>query len=103
MAIRWAVVPCVCAVLAGCTHGMLFTAVTEPATLEFHHTPVGSKTCTLANHRVEYNRVSVEWDASRVKDLALQVGMTNIYYADLRTVSILRGVYRKKTLIVYGD
>ncbi len=81
---------------------MLYHAVTLPATVEFHHTPVGSKSCALVNRKIEY-RVSVEWDAGRVKDLALQAGMTNVYFADIRTVSMLRGVYRQKTLIVYGD
>ena len=47
--------------------------------------------------------VSAEWEAYPLKDAALHAGITNLYFADRQTLSILNGIYRSRTLIVYGD
>ena len=94
--------------LAGCaTRAVLFSHVTEPATVNFRHTPVGTKRCVIRNFRVQepvsgYG-VSAEWDAGTIRAAARQAGITNIYYVDLQTLSVLSGLYRQRALVVYGD
>ena len=94
--------------LAGCAaQGLLYSRVTAPATRDFDRTPVGSKRLVIALHRVQepvsgYG-ISAEWETDRVKMAAQRVGITNLYFADMQTFSILRGIYRKRTLIVYGE
>ena len=94
--------------LPGCVaRGFLYTRVTEPATLDFQKTPVGSKRIVVRAYRLQepvtgYG-IAAEWDKDPVKAAAAQAGVTNLYFADLRTLSILGGLYRARTLIVYGD
>ena len=71
---------------AGCAgQGLLYTRVVSPYSNDFHATPTGSKTCRV-NEQAAY-----------------AAGMTNLYYADMETVSILKGIYERKTLILCGD
>jgi len=108
MAIRYGILLLLLFLLPGCvTKGLLYTRVTEPATLDFHKTPVGSKRILVRSFRVQepvtgYG-VSAEWEAYPLKDAALHAGITNLYFADRQTLSILNGIYRSRTLIVYGD
>jgi len=89
----------------GC--GLLYTNVTKPYSADFNNTPIGSKQCTINIHKIRepitgYG-IYVEWNADEIRNAAKKAGITKIYYIDLRTFSILLGIYRKKTLIVYGD
>ena len=108
MAIRCSIMSLLLLLLPGCAaNGILYTRVTEPATLNFHKTPVGSKLIFVRSFRVRepvsgYG-LSAEWESDPVKTSALQAGITNLYFADLQTLSILNGLYRSRTLIVYGD
>jgi len=81
--------------------------MTEPATEEFDKTPVGSKACVVRSHKfrepVSGYGVTAEWDANTVRAAARRAGFTNIYYADLQTLSVCFGIYRQRVLIVYGD
>ena len=107
MAIRFVVLSLLLLLLPGCVgNGLLYTRVTEPATLNFDKTPVGSKRVLIQSYRLQepvtgYG-VSTEWEADPVKTAARQAGVTNLFFADMQTLSIL-GVYRQRTLIVYGD
>jgi len=38
-----------------------------------------------------------------VEEAARAAGITNLYYADIETLSILKGVYARKTLILCDD
>lgn len=108
MVTRWCLLSLVLLLLSGClSRGLLYTRVTDPATGEFHQTPVGSKRIFVRTFRVQepvtgYG-VSAEWAADPVKTAALQAGVTNLYFADVETLSILGGLYRARTLIIYGD
>lgn len=92
----------------GCaSRALLYSRVTEPATENFRHAPVGKKQCSVPGYRVRepitgYG-ISAEWDTRYLKRAALEAGITNIYYADLETLSILFRVYQRRTLIIYGD
>ena len=108
MAIRSQLLAVMLLVLTGCaSRAYLYSRVIEPATENFKHAPVGSKQCALHGYRlrepVSGYGVSAEWDTKYLKKAALEAGITNVYYADLETLSILYRVYQRRTLIVYGD
>ena len=95
-------------IMAGCSvPGRLFTNVTEPFSLDFNHTPLGTKTCVIKNYRlkepVSRFNVSAEWSRGEIAAAARKAGIRRIYYMDVHTLSVLMGLYRRKELIVYGD
>lgn len=93
---------------SGCLRqGWLYSRTTEPYTESFRHTPVGHKQAVVDDFKVRepvsgYG-VSAEWGVRAVRDVACAAGMTNIYYADLETLSIFSDLFRRRRLIVYGD
>jgi hypothetical protein len=108
MVIKSALV-CLAAVLVlGCSErGILYTSIIEPYSRDFRDTPVGTKSVTTNTHRFKepVSRLSIsgEWDSEIIMRAVRQAGITNLYYIDIKTLSILRGTYRRQTLIVYGD
>lgn len=93
---------------AGCVgQGVLCTRVTTPYSREFRETPAGRKSCRV-NERIYREpmsgaNVSVRLTHRVLQEAARGSGITNLYYADLETVSVLFGVFEQKTLILYGD
>lgn len=93
---------------AGCAgQGMLYTRVVNPYSHDFHATPVGAKTCRVNEHvlrdPVGGTHVSIDFTLRVVQEAAREAGITHLYYADLETLSILSGMYQRKTLILCGD
>jgi len=93
---------------AGCAgEGLLYTRVVSPYSNDFHSTPTGTKTCRVNEHifREPFTStdVSVNFTSSIVEEATRTTGMTNLYYADIETLSILNGIYQRKTLILCGD
>lgn len=92
--------------LCGCG-GRLYTDITKPYTRNFNATPVGSKEFVVENHKVKApmgnGQISGEWDTGVIVKAAKEAGIEKIYYADKRTLSVFFGVYRRETLILYGD
>ena len=89
------------------TTGRLITNVTVPYHTDFDNTPVGSRKCVIRNFKVQepvsrYN-VDAEWSLEKLKDAAMEAGITQIHHIDLHTFSILSGVIRQRDLIIYGD
>jgi len=93
---------------AGCAgQGLLYTRVVSPYSQDFHGTSTGSKTCRVNEHNLKEPFTSVDvsvlFSTSVVAEAAQAAGMTNLYYADLETLSVLKGIYERKTLIRCGD
>jgi hypothetical protein len=90
--------------VTGCTApGLIYTDIVRPLDLDLHETPdkrargrSGTKAITLYN-------ISVIWDSAAIADAARQRGLTKIYYADMRTVSVWFGIWQQRTAIVYGE
>lgn len=87
--------------------GGIYSCTVEPYTEDFRRTPVGSKRAIVEDFKVRepvsgYG-ISAEWGVRAVRDAACAAGMTNIYYADIETLSILSDLFRRRRLIVYGD
>jgi hypothetical protein len=96
------------AATAGCSgRGLLYTQVVSPYLTEYHDTPVGSKSCRVREHTLRepvtgYN-LSVAFSLPVLQRAARQAGLTQLYYVDEETLSVLLGIYERKTLILYGD
>ena len=93
---------------AGCAgQGLLYTRIVSPYSQDFHGTPAGSKTCRVNEHTLKEPftsvNVSVLFSTSVVKTAAHAAGITNLYYADVETLSVLHGIYKRQTLILCGD
>ena len=95
-------------VFAGCApFGLIYTNSVVPYSKEFKGTQVGTKRCVINNHQVKepvtrFNFYA-EWTTSYILDEARKAGITDITYIDKRTLSILGGVYKRESLIIYGD
>lgn len=95
-------------VLSGCIpSGILYTKKTAPYSREFRETPVGAKQCIIRNHQIKepvtgYN-LYTEWTSSYILDEARKAGIKDVYYVDKQTFSILFGIYKRESLIIYGD
>ncbi len=95
--------------LAGCAppFGLLYSNMVVPYSTKFAETPVGTKRCVINNHQIRepvtgFN-IYAEWSWSYIVKEAEKAGIKEIYYMDLRTLSILTGIYKRESLIVYGD
>lgn len=95
-------------VMSGCAgQGVLYTRVISPHSLDFRNAPIGSKTCRINEHILKEPfsgaGLSASFTSRIVEEAAHTAGITNLYYADLETLSILKGIYQRKTLILCGD
>ena len=106
MVTKYCVIILIALLMTGCSPGRLFTNITRPYTINFNDTPEGTKTCRVIDHKIKepITRVGVsgEWSSATIDSAMHKTGMTNVYYADVKEISVL-GVYRQKTLILYGD
>ena len=108
MVIRYCIIVLIIFLNTGCSSpGLIYTNITSPYTTNFNNSPVGSKICRVNAHRLKepISRVGVsgEWSSKIIDNAMNEAGMTNCYYVDVKTLSLLLGTYRRKTLILYGD
>lgn len=95
---------------SGCfgPQGLLFTRVKKPHALPANRRecPVATKQCYVSLTRlkepVTRMNLSVMWSDKAVKEAADAAGITEIYYTDLETLSILLGTYKRNRVIFYG-
>ena len=105
--LTWSAFAGILFVLTGCVQSpLIYQNTIRPFTNDFEDTSVGSKKCTVKSYKLRvpvanYN-VTAEWDVNTVVKAARSAGITNICHADERILSVL-SIYRRKTLIVYGD
>ena len=94
--------------ITGCSSpGIIYTNITRPHTTNFNNSPVGSKSCRVDAHRLKepISRVGVsgEWNSEIIVNAMREAEMTKCYYVDVKILSFLRGMYRRTTLILYGE
>jgi hypothetical protein len=92
----------------GCSaRGLLYTSTTEPYSHDFRDTPVGEKCVFINSDRIKepLTRVSLsgEWDNDKIMRVAREAGITELHYIDIKTLSIVLGIYRRQALILYGE
>lgn len=87
--------------------GLLFTDVSYPLTTDYADTPVGEKVRNAREVRTQMiwdyllTGMSVGWGNADVGNLAQQHGISEVYYAEVRTQIILALYYRQE-LAVFG-
>jgi hypothetical protein len=94
--------------LSGCApFGAIYSDTVVPYSTRYKETPIGTKRCEINTHQVKepFSGYSIyaEWTTSDILNEAKKAGINEIHYMDLRTLSILLGIYKRETLIVYGD
>jgi hypothetical protein len=95
-------------VFAGCAPlGLLYSDTVAPYSTKFHETPIGTRRCVIDSHQIKepitrYN-IYAEWSMSYILNEAQKAGINDIYYMDKRTLSILFGIYKRESLLIYGD
>lgn len=92
--------------LSGCVYGALYSSTTEPLDSNlsgdlrgFSCGESGTKELSLP---VTSANVSVAWNSCALADAALQANLKQIDYADIHTLSVLFGIWRQRTVQVYG-
>ncbi len=87
--------------LSGCGMGLIYTHTVQPLTLDLHRTKVASSS---AEGDIKYIRIpyfGIAWDSAAIGDIAKRYGLTELYSADLETLTVLY-VWNRYTLHVYG-
>jgi hypothetical protein len=87
--------------------GCIYTNTVEPYTKIFNETQAGTKSCEINYYKIKepvtgYNMYA-EWTTSYILSEARKAGIKNIYYMDLKTLSILGDTFKRESLIIYGD
>jgi hypothetical protein len=95
-------------VLTGCAPlGLIYTDTVVPFSKKFDETPIGTRRCVIDSHQIKepisgYN-IYAEWSFRYILNEAQKAGISDIYYMDKRTLSILFGIYKRESLLIYGD
>lgn len=95
--------------LTGCSplRGLIYSHTTVPYSSTFRETPVGTKHCLIRSHQIREplsgRSIYAEWSTDLILGEARKAGIKEIYSMDKRTLSILLGIYKRETLLVYGD
>ncbi len=94
--------------LSGCVRdGIIYTHKIEPYSKKFNATPVGSKQIIINTHQIKepasgYN-LYAEWTTQFIFNESRRAGINEIYYMDKQTLSVLFGIYKRESIVVYGD
>lgn len=107
---RLALVAAALALASGCMEpqGLLYTHTVRPYDFKAGTcTRVASKACavdvTQLKEPLTGASITVIWTDRAVLDARAQVGMTELRYVDLETLSVLNATYRRQRLIFHGE
>ena len=93
--------------LTACTVGVVYTEKTEPLTTNMHNAEyvLGTALSDMFSVKEPITGAGIrgEWANLALGQTAKINGLDTINYADLRTKSILFGLYEKTTVMVYGQ
>ncbi len=97
--------------LGGCfaPRGLLYTRIREPLMLppERQGAPVADKQChvslTQLKEPVTRINLSVMWSQRVVQEELERAGMSEVYYCDLETLSVLLNSYVRRRIVFYGN
>lgn len=91
-------------VMPGCVSGWIYTDVTVPVVTNMENTPRNSRRVELSSHDVRFRGVTwAEVNSRAIGDAAKQHGLKVIHFADMRTISVLGGLYRRRSIQVWGE
>jgi len=81
--------------------GCIYRRTIEPLDVRFAATPVYRQTDQGGIKHFKYFLINFQWDSNAIGRIAREHGLSEVYYADLETLSILR-VWNRYTVHVYG-
>ncbi len=81
--------------------GLIYSNVTVPLDSNFDSTPVAAQRGRADAKTVQY-RLRIDWGDISVGTIAAESGLERVYYADLRTLRILR-FWTRRFLTIYGE
>lgn len=93
---------------SGCATGLLYSDTVYPVVYHMEETPRGQKMVELSSYFVRVPLVrfispTAEVRSRAIGDAAAKGGLHEVRYADLRTISILGGLWKRQTIRVYGE
>ena len=93
-----------CTLCTGCVRGLLFHNVTKPLVKDMDRTPAGTDLATLDSREIRIPRVHLNavWHSRAIGDAARRAGLEEVHYADIKTFTILLGIWRQQTVRVWG-
>jgi len=94
--------------LGGCAPtGLLYTSMVTPYSSSFDATKIGTRKCDITDHQVKEPftgaGIRAEWTMGKLQQEARKAGIQEIYHIDRKTTSFLLNLYKRETLIVYGE
>lgn len=92
--------------LVGCTPGIIYSDTTVPLVKNMRDTPASLNGVDGDSYYVRIPLInaplSAEWSSRAIGDAAKRAGLREINYADMRTISVLLGVWKSQTVMVRG-
>ena len=80
---------------------------TVPYTGNFDKSHIGTKSCRIVDRQlrgpIKSQSVSVLWNEKEIREQIKAAGISKVHYIDRETFSIFNAIYRRRTLVVYGD
>jgi len=99
---RWLAVALLAALTWGCApRGLIFSDVTFPLDIDLDATPA-QPNWSESNVKALTIWVTAQWDSSAIADAARERGLTRIYFADMRVLTVLF-YWEQRWAIVYGE
>jgi len=89
--------------LNGCVVGLIYTHVIEPLDVNADRTEIVPGSGEGDVKQIRYSLVDVSWNSNAIGDIARREGIETVYYADLETLSVLLGIWRQRTVHIYGS
>jgi hypothetical protein len=84
-----------------CINGLVFHHTVMPLTTNFQATPAVGKTAAGDTKHLQISYANILWESNGIGDIAKQMGMNEVDYADLERFSIL-GIWTQEWVHVYG-
>ena len=92
---------------AGCMRGLIYYNVTLPLVTNMNKTPSKKRLACMSTYQVKEPvssaGLSLEWNSRAIGDAAKQAGFSKIYYANMKKISILMGIWKQETILVIGE
>ena len=88
-------------VLNSCGAGAIYTHITTPLDVNLNNTPVYASGAAKGDTKKIRYYLDFEWDSNAIGEIMKDAGLTEVYYADLETLSVF-GIWTQRHVIVYG-
>ena len=87
---------------SGCQIGLIYTHKVEPLNPNMHRTELAPANGQGDIKQIALYGISVTWGDDSIGSAAREKGLTELYYADRETLSVMFGIWKQETIHVYG-